>query len=505
MDFDLCTTFGYVLERLHPVLRFDAACLGVVESRTGRLFATTCYPASFWYPSSCEFLLSSVVLEPGDITTRVGLALRGPPDAQSIIAARLAHHEGLHAVLLLQGCGGRPRGSLNVEAADSAEICRRALNRYRMRATAGARGYDVQIVAASRTFLDLEERALRVAPSSAPALIIGPRGSGKESIAYAIHYHSARREKPFLAINSAVLSHDLAAAELFGYRKGSFTGAADDRAGKFEAVRGGTLFFDEITELPASVQPALLRVLDRGEIQRLGHHAAERVDVRIVAATNKDIRQFVDDGRFPADLFDRLNVHSLTVPPLCERTDDIPLLLGYFSRRFCHDFRAQRGQAQCPSCVATGMLPPCVQDGVLASLRARHWPGNVRQLRNTILDMVAESEASGLRSRDVPYPVPTDALTAPGAESGLLLQEALRRHVTAALEFSRGNKSAAARALGIPLSTLVSKMKRLRIQTPEAAKETDGTPHRHMSAYRQRRHAAASCVPARFDSWQRTR
>ncbi len=467
MDLDLRTVFGFVLERLLPALRFETACIAALERNTGRHLATTSYPATPDHSSTYAHLLSSLTpsldLTRADPTGSTAMRIAPIAVANQFAAAPLATADALQAVFLMKPGEPLPSDRSSQTWQECVVACRDALEHYRMRVDAARRGYDIEMVSVSGVFSQFEAGIRRAASSDGPVLISGPRGAGKESIAHAIHHYSGRRTGPFLAVNSAALHGDLAVSELFGYRKGAFTGAVEDRRGKFETVRGGTLFFDEVTEIPETVRPALLRALDRGEIQRLGHHAAERVDVRIVAATNKDIRRLVDEGSFPADLFDRLNVHMLTLPPLRERVEDIPVMTGYFARKFCHEFRKRRGQPHCVGCLGSGTLPSCLEAGVLPRLLAASWPGNVRELRNTILRMVTESNASGLLARHAPHVAPGDNGPADG-DRGMLLRDALRRHLIAALEVSHWNKSAAARALGIPLSTLVDKMKRLSIE-----------------------------------------
>jgi transcriptional regulator with GAF, ATPase, and Fis domain len=302
----------------------------------------------------------------------------------------------------------------------------------------------------------MEAQIARAALLDCPVLIYGERGVGKEAAAYGIHYFSTRREHGFLTVNSALLSNELAASELFGFREGAFTGATRGRLGKFQAVDHGTLFLDEVSETPHSVLSGLVRVLEYGEVQRLGEDFPARVDVRIVASTNKDLSALVRAGKFPPDVFDRLNAYSIRVPPLRERREDIALLTAYLYRIFV----GQAGSAS-PDGGVQRMAPSSVggasEQAVLrsvASIGERYdFPGNIRELKSLV---------RRLAIRDAAW---SEALSCPRATGGtdLRLRAALRDHILAVLESAGWNKSRAARILDVPLSTLISKMKRLDI------------------------------------------
>jgi DNA-binding NtrC family response regulator len=346
-----------------------------------------------------------------------------------------------------------------------------ALERFVMRRWFEQAGHDMEFVGLSRIFQELEEKIKRVArlQEHAPVLILGERGSGKESVARAIHYYSSRRQNPFIAINSAALQRDLYGAELFGYRKGAFTGAVENRLGKFRTASEGTLFLDEITEIPQDVCGGLLRVLDRGEVQSMGYDSNFKVNVRVLAATNKNIEEMVDHERFPADVYDRLNVLSITVPPLRERKDDIPLLMNYFFRKYCRLWELNADRKACLECRENGALE-CLQPETRAILQEYDWPGNIRELRNAILWLITES-ATGYAMNAEHLPphildsVRSKKVPSTSAHESLELTAAVHRHISRVLQLTHGNKSAAAKLLGIPLSTLVSKMKRLSIES----------------------------------------
>lgn len=229
---------------------------------------------------------------------------------------------------------------------------------------------DNQFVGQSSAFLDAVERASRAAPLNRPVLVIGERGTGKELIAERLHRLSARWAGPLVTMNCAALPETLIEAELFGHEAGAFTGATRARAGRFEEADGGTLFLDELATLSAAAQDRLLRVVEYGEVTRIGSNRMLTVDVRIVAATNEHLPSLVDRGRFRADLLDRLSFEVVTLPPLRGREGDIPLLADFFGRRMA----AELGWNNWPG----------FSDAALSALAMHDWPGNVRELRNTV-------------------------------------------------------------------------------------------------------------------------
>ena len=227
----------------------------------------------------------------------------------------------------------------------------------------------VNIVGHHRRMQEVYKLIGQVADRDVTVLITGESGTGKELVARAIYHHSHRQDKPFLAVNCATIPETLFESELFGYERGAFTGAERTHLGKFERCQGGTLFFDEIGDLPLSTQAKVLRVLQYGEFERLGGQKNLQVDVRIIAATNKNLEKEVEQGRFREDLFWRLNVITIQLPPLRERLDDIPPLVEYFLNRFNEEYHTHIR---------------CVADAAMDKLRAHCWPGNVRELENTL-------------------------------------------------------------------------------------------------------------------------
>ena len=299
-----------------------------------------------------------------------------------------------------------------------------------------------------------------VAGTLASVLIQGETGVGKELVARTIHAKSARSGKPFVATSCAAFAPGLVDSELFGHEKGAFTGADRRRLGRFELAHGGTLFLDEVGELPLEVQPKLLRVLEAGELNRVGSSATLRVDVRLIAATNRDLREEVAAGRFREDLFYRLAVYPITVPPLRERTEDIGPLVFHF---------LQRLNGQRP--VRLEEVPP----EVLRRLEAYPWPGNVRELRNVVERAALASRGRVLKLAD---PLRLDetqaAKLAPasvGADGVLTLEEVERRHIQAVVKLCDGQiagSEGAAERLGLHANTLRSRMKKLGILRPAA-------------------------------------
>jgi formate hydrogenlyase transcriptional activator len=306
-----------------------------------------------------------------------------------------------------------------------------------------------ELVGASPALQAVLERVAKVAPTESTVLITGETGTGKELIARAIHKRSARAARAFISVNCAVIPPSLLAAELFGHEKGAFTGAQQRRLGRFELAEGGTLFLDEIGELPAETQVALLRVLQEREFERVGGTQAIRADVRVIAATNRDLPAAIVAGVFRPDLYYRLNVFPLEVPPLRARQDDIPLLVAYFLERYARK---------------AGKRFRSINKQSIELLQAYPWPGNIRELQNVIERsvIVCEAEtfsvdASWLAREAAPPPRHPRTATA-------VMDE--RARIEAALAESRGRVSGPAGAavkLGMPSPTLESKIKALKI------------------------------------------
>jgi DNA-binding NtrC family response regulator len=346
----------------------------------------------------------------------------------------------------------------------------RALARTALRAEVRALRQEVEarygfhnLVGATPAMVDVYEQVAAVADTSATVLLQGETGTGKELIAHAIHWRSRRASGPFVAINCAALPEGLLESELFGHEKGAFSGAVRQHRGRFEQADGGTLLLDEIGDVSPAVQIHLLRVLQNGEVQRVGGAAPIRVDVRVLAATNKDLRQEVVAGRFRQDLFYRLQVVRLQIPALRERREDIPLLVAHFVRRAAEKH---------------GRPAPRVGPGAMADLMAYAWPGNVRQLEHVVEQAVVMARGGEIdRFRDLhdsalPDATEEVALLPP---EGTPLQAALldheRRVLIAALREAGGVQARAARRLGITRSNLNYRIARLGIALKDVAYE----------------------------------
>jgi formate hydrogenlyase transcriptional activator len=295
------------------------------------------------------------------------------------------------------------------------------------------------------------EHIARVAPTESTVLITGESGTGKELVARAIHKRSRRANGPFIRVNCAAIPPTLIASELFGHEKGAFTGALQQRLGRFELANGGTIFLDEIGDIPAETQVALLRVLQEREFERVGGKLLVSVDVRILAATNRDLKAAIDAGTFRLDLFYRLNVFPISVPPLRERTDDIPLLTKYFVERYA---------------TAAGKKLRSIDKRTLGLLQKYHWPGNIRELQNVIERAVILCDRETLTVDQSWMQNDTAAASAGRVRLTEALANREKEMIEAVLTQSRGRISGptgAAVKLGIPRSTLESRIRSLRI------------------------------------------
>ena len=345
---------------------------------------------------------------------------------------------------------------------------------------------NTHLVGQSSSFLDAVERASRAAPLDRPVLVIGERGTGKELIAERLHHLSSRWDGPLIIMNCAALPETLIEAELFGHEAGAFTGATKARPGRFEEANGGTLFLDELATLSSPAQDRLLRAIEYGEVTRIGASRPLQVDVRIVAATNEHLPRLVDEGRFRADLLDRLSFEVVTLPPLRYRQSDIPVLTDFFGRRM-------------------GLLLgwdewPGFSEGAMAQLQAHSWPGNVRELRNVVERAVYRWEGQEGPIQDIQFdpfespwrpassarPTPTQSseeIPVPASDEGgafsgkptlyapdecadlrLAVAEYEKAILAAALEKCRWNQRAAAAALSLSYDQLRHAMRRHQLQ-----------------------------------------
>ncbi len=304
------------------------------------------------------------------------------------------------------------------------------------------------IIGQSPQILKILESIRRLAVSDLPVLILGESGSGKELLANAIHQNSRRNEKRFVPINCAGLSETLLEDELFGHVKGAYTGAAADRPGRFEHADGGTLFLDEVGDMPLAMQAKLLRVLEDGEVIRVGSNEPKKVNVRIVSATNSDLAARVKDKTFREDLYFRITGATIEIPPLRQRREDIPLLIDHFIRR------ANKTH---------GTKIKSLAADARRVLMSHPWPGNIRQLRNTIENMVVLSEGDKLTVADLPAEIhrPPDELSNKPLDqlAGISIEEAEKQLIANTLKMVDGNREQAASMLGIGERTLYRKIK----------------------------------------------
>jgi formate hydrogenlyase transcriptional activator len=307
-----------------------------------------------------------------------------------------------------------------------------------------------QIIGRSSALEAVLEQVEQVAPTDSTVLIHGETGTGKELVARAVHDISSRFSRPFVKLNCAAIPFDLLESELFGHEKGAFTGAIAQKIGRFESADKGTLFLDEVGDIPLGLQPKLLRVLQEQEFERLGSTRTHQVDVRLVAATNRNLAEMVKHGEFRSDLYYRLNVFPISLPPLRERRDDIPALVEHFVEIYAHRMSKQIER-----------IPP----ETMSELVSHSWPGNIRELQNFIERSVILSSGSILRP-------PLSSLKADAAtetQDAVTLEEAERDHIRKTLEQTRwvvsGPNGAAAR-LGMKRSTLYFRMQKLGISRP---------------------------------------
>jgi DNA-binding NtrC family response regulator len=332
---------------------------------------------------------------------------------------------------------------------------RQDLNRHviRLRAEVAEQNDREFIVGPSRGTREIIDLVQKVAKLSATILILGESGTGKELLARRIHRESGTPEAPFVAVNLAAIPKELVESTLFGHEKGAFTGAIRQQLGKFELAGNGTLFLDEIGDLRYELQAKLLRAIQEGEIERVGGTHPIKTEFRLIAATNADLEKAVKEGTFREDLYYRLNVIPVKMPPLRERIEDLPELARFFLRRYNTKFRKNiQG----------------IADSTLRILGAYWWPGNIRELENLIERLVAVSDKDWITDEDLPYELHVAQLDAGGPATENLLDRAVstfeRNFIIRALEKGGWNVTATARTLGIPLSTLKFKMDRLEIR-----------------------------------------
>ncbi len=318
-----------------------------------------------------------------------------------------------------------------------------------------------QIVGQSKTMNDVFARIQRAAPVDSTVLVLGESGTGKELVAQALHHNSTRKKGPFVAVNCAAVPATLVESELFGHVRGAFTGATDRRMGRFEQADGGTLFIDEIGDFELPLQSKLLRVLETLTVTPVGGHEDRKVNVRVLAATSRNIRKMVGEGTFREDLFYRLNVVQINLPPLRDRPDDIPILVEHFLREISEN-------KQTP--------PRRISPEVMRRFQQYRWPGNVRELRNILESMMVLADGEFLTERDLPDQILTSAQAAASPKeipSGLTMEELEKLAITKALDQSGNNRTHAANRLGISVRTLQRKLRQYELEKRTTKPFTD--------------------------------
>jgi DNA-binding NtrC family response regulator len=383
----------------------------------------------------------------------------GAPESERPAVVMMTAHGSIESAVEAMKLGARDYLQKPFEVDELLVLARRALEDQRARtglryliSERDAEFNHYGIIGRSRIVLDVIARAELVAESKSTVLLTGETGTGKELVARAIHARSAQRSMPMIKVNCAAIPETLLESELFGHVRGAFTGATFTKKGRFALAEGGTIFLDEIGTITLSVQAKLLRVLQDREFEPLGAERTQRVDVRVIAATNRDPRQLVSEGKFLEDLFYRLNVIPIEMPPLRERLEDIPLLVEHFVRRF-----AER----------TGKQIDGVDEKAMAELTRYEWPGNVRELENTIERAVVLTTGPLLTSRTV-WLMSATATPATAAVPSLKLHQNLewaeRETMRRALEQARGVKKDAAELMGISQRALSHYLAKYRIE-----------------------------------------
>ncbi len=382
------------------------------------------------------------------------------PEAERPAVVMMTAHGSIESAVEAMKLGARDYLQKPFEVDELLVLARRALEDQRARtglryllSERDAEFNHYGIIGRSRAILDVIARAELVAESKSTVLVTGETGTGKELVARAIHARSAQRSMPMIKVNCAAIPETLLESELFGHVRGAFTGATFTKKGRFALAEGGTIFLDEIGTVALTVQAKLLRVLQDREFEPLGAERTQKVDVRVITATNRDLRQLVSEGKFLEDLFYRLNVIPIEMPPLRERREDIPLLVEHFIRRF-----AER----------TGKTIEGVDEKAMAELSRYEWPGNVRELENTIERAVVLSIEPLLTSRTV-WLMSATATPAAAAVPSLKLHQNLewaeRETMRRALEQARGVKKDAAELMGISQRALSHYLAKYRIES----------------------------------------
>jgi PAS domain S-box-containing protein len=410
--------------------------------------ALTGYAADELIGQSCRILDCSgcVIFGQGSGERWCKLFQENTVKAKKCLITSKDHHSVtiLKNATVLRDPEGRVIGAVET-LTDISEIVRQQEEILALRKTLELDDNYFGILGKSAPMQRLFEMIQSVSQSDTPVMIYGQSGTGKEMVARAIHWASPRECKPFIKVNCAALNENLLESELFGHVKGAYTGADRSRIGRFEAANGGSIFLDEIGDIPLSTQVKLLRVLEEKEIERVGDQTPIKVDVRIITATNKNIEDLIAQGRFREDLYFRVNVFPLTIPPLRERPEDIPIIIQHFLEQ--HNQKSGKKIA--------GLSPEAV-----ARLSAYAWPGNVRELRNAIEYALVLCPGGEIDSRHLPQKIAAEAICPPSPELSPVQE---RDELLRILRRAGGNQSAAARMLGVSRVTVWKRMKKHRI------------------------------------------
>ena len=410
--------------------------------------ALTGYSADEMIGRSCRMLdcTGCVIYGLGSGEKWCKLFQDGMVKAKKCLITSKDHHSVtvLKNATVLRDNEGRVIGAVET-LTDISEIVRQQEEILALRKTLDLDDNYFGILGKSAPMQRLFEMIQSVSQSDTPVMIYGQSGTGKEMVARAIHWASPRECKPFIKVNCAALNENLLESELFGHVKGAYTGADRSRIGRFEAASGGSIFLDEIGDIPLSTQIKLLRVLEEKEIERVGDHTPIQVDVRIITATNKNIEDLIAQGRFREDLYFRVNVFPLTIPPLKERPEDIPIIIQHFLEQY-----NQKSAKK-----ITGLSPEAV-----ARLSAHAWPGNVRELRNAVEYALVLCPGGEIDSRHLPQKIVAEAICPPPFASSPHQE---RDDLIRVLRQADGNQSAAARMLGVSRVTVWKRMKKHHI------------------------------------------
>lgn len=458
---DICE---YLVNRIEQIVECRKLTIIIFSDRGDNLFVFTEGTINVFGPPTATKVIENAA-KLGEMQflapDRIPIDIAELEAAQTIAAFPLVH-QGLSLGVVCVGCPGSCKCVTNdltiielILSQTAAAIRRATANeeeirqlRSKIEQTSGYAG----LIGKAPEMQIIYKMIANVAPSDATVLIQGESGTGKELVARAIHVKSRRSSGPFVVINCSAYPSTLLESELFGHEKGSFTGAFRQNIGRFEKAIGGTVFLDEIGEIPLTAQVKLLRVLQTFKVERIGGQKPIPVDVRVIAATNQDLLEEVINGRFREDLYYRLNVIPIQMPPLHKRLNDIPILAQFFLKRFA---RLQ------------GKTIHTISSGAMRILLNYRWPGNVRELENSIEHAVVLSNRGEIQATDLPANIVNTPDETPKVDPGRTLQGTEKNLLLEALEASRWNKMEAAKRLGIGRSTLYSKLKKYQIASPK--------------------------------------